>query len=60
MEQLQGNHNRIIRCCTYKHLNGDGDSAVERQVASILGHHSQVNNPVGHLLVVEGVVHADH
>jgi len=60
MEQFQGDHDRIVGCCTYKHLDGDRDSAVEWRGASILGHHRQVNNPVGHLLVVKGVVYTDH
>lgn len=60
MQQLQENLDRTVGCRTYKHLDGDGDGAVERRVAGILGHHGQVNNPVGHLLVVEGMVHADH
>lgn len=45
---------------TYKHLDGDGDGAVERRVAGILGHHGQVDDPVGDLLVVQGVVDAYH
>lgn len=60
MERLQGKHKRNGRQCTHKHLDGDRHGAVERRVAGVLGHHRQVDDPVGHLLVVQGVVHADH
>lgn len=45
---------------TYKHFNGDRDSAVQRGVASVLGHDRQINQPIGYLFVIQGVVHADH
>lgn len=45
---------------TYKHLNGDGDSAVQRGVASVLGHDHQINQPVGYLFIIKGAAHADH
>lgn len=45
---------------TYKHFDGDGDSAVERRVASILGHDRQINQPIRYLFIIQGVAHADH
>lgn len=45
---------------TYKHLDGDRNSAVQRRVASILGHDRQINQPIGYLFIIQGAVHADH
>ena len=45
---------------TYKHLNGDRDSAVQRRVASVLRHDGQINQPVGYLFIIQGAAHADH
>lgn len=41
------------RSGTYKHFNGDGDSAVEGWDACILGHYNQVNDTIGNLLVIQ-------
>jgi hypothetical protein len=46
--------------CTYKHLDGDRDSAVERRVASIFGHDCQVYQPIGDLFIIQGAAHTDH
>lgn len=45
---------------TYKHLNGDRDGAVERRVASVLGHDREVDQPVGYLFVIQWAAHTDH
>lgn len=45
---------------TYKHLNGDRDSAVQRGVARVLGHDGQIDQPVGYLFIIQGAAHADH
>lgn len=45
---------------TYKHLDGDRDSTVQRGVASILGHDHQINQPIGHLFIIQGTAHTDH
>lgn len=45
---------------TYKHFNGDRDSAVQRGVASVLGHDGQINQPVGYLFIIQGAAHTDH
>lgn len=46
--------------CTYKHLDGDRDSAVQRGVASVLGHDRQINQSIGYLFVIQGAAHTDH
>lgn len=50
----------ISKGCTYDHLHGDGDGGVEGGVPPIFGHHCQVDQSVGNLLVVQRPGHADH
>ena len=45
---------------TYKHLDGDRDSTVQRRVASILGHDRQINQTIGYLFIIQGAAHTDH
>lgn len=45
---------------TYKHLDGDRHGAVERRVASILGHDCEVDQPIGYLFIIQWAAHADH
>lgn len=45
---------------TYDDFHCDGDGAVEGWGPLVLGHHRQVNHPVGNLLVVERLGDADH
>lgn len=45
---------------TYDHLHRDRDGAVECWVSTIFGHHCQVYHPVGNLLIVQRLGHADH
>lgn len=45
---------------TYKHLDGDGDGAVQRGVAGVLGHDRQINQPIGYLFIIQGAAHADN